>query len=305
VSPRDFWWDERPPPRKLPPPEHGIKVKKFGATWWGLRWITALGGLGRDYAARLGRGRSYARQGRVHDLRVAGGMVLADVTGSRPTPYEVTLRLVPLRDQVWTRAIQAMAAKARFAAALLAGEMPKEIDLAFEAAGTSLFPTSAADLRTTCSCPDWANPCKHVAAVHYVLGDAFDRDPFLLFQLRGRDKERVLDALRQLRSVPGAEGKRRARQRPDHPDTIALAVVTPESYDSLREPVDGFGFHIGEPTASGALLRQLGTPPSWRLATTPHELLQPAVSRAAALARELALGTAPEKTGARARRDSE
>src|SRR5262249_11241698 len=177
-----------PTARKLPPPEHGIKVKKFGVTWWGQRWITALERLGGGYAARLGRGRSYARQGRVHDLHVQGGVVTARVTGSRITPYEVELRLSPLDDDVWQRAIGAMAAKARFAAARPSGERPRDIAAAFTDARPSLFPTRDRELATSCTCPDWANPCKHVAAVHYVLGEAFDRNPFLLFELRGRDK---------------------------------------------------------------------------------------------------------------------
>ncbi|MGH7267107.1 MAG: SWIM zinc finger family protein, partial [Candidatus Rokuibacteriota bacterium] len=180
------WWDFYPPSGpKLPPPEHGIRVAKIGATWWGERWVEALARLGESYAARLRRGRGYARQGRVHDLAVAGGEVTASVTGSRPTPYRVTLTLRPLPDRAWDRATRAMAEKARFAAALLGGEMPREIDEAFAAAGGSLFPARRADLRAACTCPDDANPCKHIAAVHYVLGEAFDRDPFLLFELRG------------------------------------------------------------------------------------------------------------------------
>ena len=290
MSPNEWFWRDYPPQlRKLAPPEHGIKVKKFGSTWWGQRWITALERLGGGYAARLGRGRSYARQGRVHDLSVNRGAVSARVTGSRATPYEVRIRLAPLDANAWGRAIQAMAAKARFAAALLAGEMPKEIDEAFSQAGTSLFPRSHEDLGTSCTCPDWANPCKHVAAVHYVLGDAFDRNPFLLFELRGRDKETVLTALRQLRADLGEPG-RRSRPRKERPRTLPPARLRREGYESLRSPVDSIRFHISEPSASGAILRQLGTPPSWRLPHSPHALLQSTVSRAAALARELALG---------------
>jgi uncharacterized Zn finger protein len=291
MSPGDWFWRDYPsPPAKLPPPKHGIKVKKFGSTWWGRRWITALERLGGGYASRLGRGRSYARQGRVHDLKVDAGTVVARVTGSRATPYEIELRLAPLDAKTWERAIHAMAAKARFAAALLAGEMPKEIDEAFGQARTSLFPTRDRDLVTSCTCPDWANPCKHVAAVHYVLGDALDRNPFLLFELRGRDKETVLDGLRRLRASSGTGG-RRPRTEAARPRTLAVARLPREGYESLRAPVDGIRFHIGEPRVPGATLRQLGVPPSWRLASPPHALLQPAVSRAAALARELALGT--------------
>jgi uncharacterized Zn finger protein len=302
MSPSDrFWRDFYPPSaRKRPPPEHGIKVKKFGSTWWGQRWITALEEMGGDYAARLGRGRSYARQGRVHDLGVKRGAVAARVTGSRATPYVVRLRLATLDRLGWTRAIEAMAAKARFAALLLAGEMPRDIDEAFGQAGVSLFPRSDTDLATSCTCPDWANPCKHVAAVHYVLGEAFDGNPFLLFELRGRDKDAVLASLRRLRAAADEPGRhpRAPRATGERARTVRLAGQAREGYESLRAPVDTVRFHISEPAVPGAILRQLGTPPSWRKDVPPHQLLQPTVSRAAALARELALGKLPAEPSA-------
>jgi len=298
VSPRDFFWRDDYPPSapKLPPPEHGIKVTAFGSTWWGQRWIGALERFGGGYSSRLGRGRSYARQGRVHDLRVAGGAVFARVTGTRLDPYEVSLTVAPLDARAWERAIQAMAAKARFAAALLAGEMPKDIDEAFAEGGASLFPARGDDLVTDCSCPDWGNPCKHVAAVHYVLGEAFDRDPFLLFQLRGRDKATVLAALRRLRSASAEDAtapRRRARVKPA--GTAPIKRLGPEAYEARADDAESLHFHIQGPAVPGAVLRQLGAPPSWRLEASPYELLHPAVARAAALARDLALGASGER----------
>jgi uncharacterized Zn finger protein len=184
---------------KEPAPEHGIRVGEVGTTWWGARWVEALVRFGAQYAARLHRGRTYARQGRVHDLVVTNGIVSALVTGSRPQPYRVKLALRPLPEHTWQRAIQTMASKASFAAALLAGEMPRAIDQAFSSARASLFPSRREDLRPKCSCPDEANTCKHIAAVHIVLAEGFDRDPFLLFELRGRSRDRVLADLRALR----------------------------------------------------------------------------------------------------------
>ena len=133
-----------------------------------------------------------------------------------------------------------------------------------------------------------------MAAVHYVLADAFDRDPFLLFKLRGRDKEAVLAALRRLRSASTDEesARRRARIRPA--GTISIRSIRSEDYERAVETAESIHFHIGEPPVPGALLRQLGAPPSWRLDATPYDLLHPAVSRAAALARELALGADAE-----------
>lgn len=198
---RDRRWARYAPTPKHAPPERGIKmVAKPGATWWGQRWIEALQTVLRGDAARLARGRTYARAGRAHDLVVEQGRVSARVTGSRATPYEITIALAQLSAPDWTKAVAAMAEKAQFAAELLAGQMPKEIDEAFRAAGSRLFPSARTDLVTTCSCPDWGDPCKHVAATHYILGEALDRDPFLLFELRGRTRAQVLDALRQARS---------------------------------------------------------------------------------------------------------
>jgi uncharacterized Zn finger protein len=326
---RDDWeWHSSYPPSapKLPPPKHGIKVKKFGTTWWGRRWIEALEHLGAEYAARLKRGQSYARQGRVHDLEIEGGTITARVTGTRLSPYHVTIRVAPLADRVWRAAIKTMAGRALFAARLLAGEMPQGIDDAFLATGASLFPQRAGDLSTECTCPDWANPCKHVAALHYVLADAFDRDPFLLFELRGRPKDLVLPALRRIRAAAtpstgrakpdaGKPARGAARSKRDAAGSgrdaagsrqtsmevgtdaavVTLKGVTPDQYELFRGPIDALRFHIGTPATSGAILRQLGSPPSWSLRASPVELLYPVVARAAARARKLALGSPHHK----------
>jgi uncharacterized Zn finger protein len=271
-------WSPYPKPApKRPPPERGIKVKRIGATWWGRRWIESLERLSSNYSNRIARGRTYARAGRVHDLEEAPGKATARVTGSRATPYTVTLRIALLERAAWERAVGEMARQAVFAAELLAGQMPKEIDRAFRAAGRSLFPAAETDLQTDCSCPDWANPCKHVAAAHYVLGEAFDQDPFLLFELRGRGREDVLAALRRLRAGPdgAAERAKAAVLRPEDVPTVALAGRDPAEF---------------EPPASPAtLLRQLGAPPSWSLDEAPAEVLAPLYQAVGALARDLAL----------------
>ncbi len=289
------WYPSTP---KQPPPGHGIKVKRTGATWWGKRWLEALERMSDVYSNRLARGRTYARAGRTHDVVVKAGSVTAKVTGSRAAPYQVTIRLARLPDATWTRAIQSMAAKARFAAELLAGRMPEEIDEAFQAGRASLFPSREADLLTACSCPDWVNPCKHVAATHYVLGEALDRDPFLLFELRGRTREQVLDALRAVRSQGApAKGKRRAGRSPvrqaggdrELPGAALKKRVHPADYDRPREALPALHFSFDEPVIHGSVLRQLGAPASWSEAGSPADLLSPLVRAAAEKARRLAL----------------
>lgn len=289
---------------KLPPPEHGIRVgDEIGTTWWGARWVEALLRSGTDYAARLHRGRTYAQQGRVHELAVRNGIVTALVTGSRPEPYRVKMALRPLHDGVWHQAIRAMATKASFNAALLAGEMPRAIDQAFSSARASLFPSRRGDLKTACSCPDDANPCKHIAALHLVLAEAFDRDPFLMFELRGRSRAAVLDALRALRAGTAPGLHRQARGGGGPPPSpaprpgragVRFDEAAREGYDRLRGPVTDLRFRISAATTKGALLQQLGTPSGWRLDAPFADLVRPAATRAAARAREIALGGSGE-----------
>ena len=284
-------WDERPwyfkKAPKRPPPERGIKVKKIGATWWGQRWIEALERFSSEYSNRQSRGRTYARAGRVSELEVAPGLVTARVTGSRPKPYKVTLRIPTLPEKAWEKAIQEMGRQAIFTAELLMGQMPRDIDEAFQAAGLSLFPTQEKDLETDCSCPDWANPCKHIAATHYVLGEAFDKDPFLLFALRGKGKVAVLEHLRRLRAGKPPKDKKVAEL-----PAFSLKKVSPSGYERLANPISHLRFQIEPPASPVGILRQLGAPPSWKLQQTPAEVLSPLYITAGAFARELAVQAA-------------
>jgi uncharacterized Zn finger protein len=283
---------------KKPPPPGGIKLKKAGTTWWGLRWIEALERvLGAD-GKRLGRGRTYARAGRTHDLIVHAGQVRAKVTGSREAPYEVSIELAQLPAETWAAAIAGMAAKAQFAAELLAGEMPLQIDEVFRAAATSLFPSGRDDLQTSCSCPDWGDPCKHVAATHYVLGEAFDRDPFLLFELRGRKKDEVLEALRRARAgAPTGATTPVPEQRREEVPRVALAALELEGYDRAREPLPKLELSFAPPLTHGSLLRQLGLPAAWDRTEAPADALSPLIQRAAEVARRIALAE-PEPAAA-------
>jgi uncharacterized Zn finger protein len=293
---------------KQPPPEHGIKIKKAGTTWWGERWIKALELVLRGDAGRLGRGRGYARAGRVHDLVVASGHVTAKVTGSRPAPYEVKVDLRAFAADTWSRALADMAAKAQFSAELLAGRMPPAIDDVFHAAGASLFPRERADLVTACSCPDSGDPCKHVAATHYVLGEALDRDPFLLFELRGKTKEQVLAALRDARNVPAAEAPApKSRAKPKKPRVAPAATpaergspakparLPAEDYDKPRAALPALHFSFDEPTAHGAMLKQLGTPPGWHGSERLDETLGPLLRAASEAARRIARSEPTER----------
>jgi uncharacterized Zn finger protein len=275
----------------------GIKVRKIGATWWGQRWIEALEHLSRDYLNRLGRGRAYARAGRVHDMRIAPGEVTARVTGSDGEDYLVTLRVAMLSPPSWKKVIDTMSRQAVFSAELLAGHMPVEIDEAFRATGHSLFLSKQRELETDCSCPDWANPCKHVAAVHYVLGEAFDKDPFLLFELRGRTKQQVLGALRALRSGQSSDEQieKMAADVAEHANRslveigISVNECNAADYERLSLPLPSLQFRIAAPAVSGAVLKQLGPPPASQDDDPSLAQLAKQLSAASQLARKWAL----------------
>ncbi len=166
--------------------------------WWVGRWLELLDSY--RFKKRLERARIYAREGNVLTIEFQEAQVLAKVQGSEPKPYEVSLSLDSFNQEDWDYVIETMSQKAIFSAQLLAGEMPPNIEEVFTANGLSLFPFNLSEIHSRCTCPDKANPCKHIGAVYYQLGDRFSEDPFVLFQLRGRTRAQILDALRQLRS---------------------------------------------------------------------------------------------------------
>ncbi len=175
-------------PTKAIKTKDGIKAQSkrgaFAKNWWAQKWIEALERL--VDSGRLSRGRSYARKGQVLSIDETKDGIAARVQGSMRTPYRISIKINHLTDAEWDKVIDALAEQAIFSAQLLAGEMPQDIEQAFERAQVSLFPSKRGDLETSCSCPDYSNPCKHIAATHYILGERFDEDPFLIFRLRGR-----------------------------------------------------------------------------------------------------------------------
>src|SRR5215475_7457934 len=197
------WGDYKPKPRIKA--KGGIKSQSkrgsFGESWWAKRWIATLESF--NIGARLTRGRSYARSGQVVSIDISKGEIKSKVQGSRPKPYDIKIEVKTLSDADWRSLAGALSTQAIFAAKLLAGEMPQEIEEAFAEAKLSLFPEKLRDLETNCSCPDWSNPCKHIAAVYYLVGEEFDRDPFLLFKLRGKGRDEFIKLL----SAGAAPGK--------------------------------------------------------------------------------------------------
>ncbi|MHB8758390.1 MAG: SWIM zinc finger family protein [Bacillota bacterium] len=288
----DFYFRDR----YFPPPvprvvRGGIKARSgrgaFGQSWWAKRWIAVLEGF--HIGARLGRGKSYARKGQVLSINVEKGEVTAEVQGSRPKPYHVRIAVKTLTATQWGKVARRLSAEPIHAAGLLAGAMPQDIESVFLRSGVPLFPERYEDLTTSCSCPDWSNPCKHIAAVYYLLGEEFDRDPFLLFKLRGMDREEFVGLLTQTpprpRKEPKTQGKPRSRATP-WSRAAEAAPVGPLPTDAAsfwhgRDLPDGLFGEVQTPPVPAATLKRLGSFPFWRGDVSLQETLEPLYPAAA------------------------
>lgn len=234
--------------------DKGIKAKSkrgdFVKNWWASRWLAAMERV-MD-RGRLQRGRTYARKGQVLSLEEGKGQVKAKVQGSQRTPYKVTIELTPLSEKDWEKVLAALAERPYFVAQLLAGEMPQEIEEAFEAAKLELFP-GRRELKQYCNCPDSAAVCKHLAAVHYILAERFDEDPFLLFRLRGKTQDAVLASL----------GSGLAVEETAVPSQYTPAPPLSQSLNDFWQTgsaLENFAVHIALPDEPYPLLERLGDP---------------------------------------------
>jgi uncharacterized Zn finger protein len=262
--------------------EGGIRARSkrgsIGEQWWSRRFIDVLESLGMS--GRLARGRNYARAGQVLGFEISCGYVTAQVQGSRPRPYRVRIQVTPLTTPQWRRVEQALAGQALFRAKLLAGEMPREIEQVFVDCGTPLFPRRAGDMEMSCSCPDWGVPCKHLAAVCYVLAEAFDLDPFGILAWRGRGREDLLASLRLL--TAGEAGARQTTAGPvidvaDRP----LAECLAEFWSPGMSPARLRALPPAPATAPDLLLRTFEPPPVLVRGQGLRALLTPAYQRLA------------------------
>src|SRR5262249_36053763 len=248
------WGYYKPKPRIKA--KGGIKSQSkrgaFGESWWAKRWIATLESF--DIGARLTRGRSYARSGQVLSIDIDKGVIKSKVQGSRPKPYDITIKVKTLSDADWKNLAGSLSTQAIFAAKLLAGEMPQEIEEAFAGAKLSLFPEKLRDLETNCSCPDWSNPCKHIAAVYYLLAEELNRAPFLIFSVRGATREDFAKLL-------GATGAPAAKVEADKahvaPPPEPLQAEAGAFWSGGKLPDDFFG-EVRLPPVSAALPKRLG-----------------------------------------------
>ncbi|VVJ16912.1 Uncharacterised protein [Amycolatopsis camponoti] len=253
--------------------------RNFGRTWWGRAWVDALEQRAKLDPNRLPRGRTYARKGTVSELHFGAGEMTARVLGSRPQPYKVTITMRTFTEGEWDTLLGVVGTQLGHAAALLDGELPAALTEQAREAGADLLP-GPGDLRPRCSCPDSANPCKHVAAVYYLVADEVDRDPFMLFLLRGRPRADVLAELRSRRAPARGERPKLPKRVDEGLTPRAAYARRPGAIPALPPPP-----RVAGPPA----ILDLDPPPStgWTA-----EMLSSLAADAASLARDLLTGGA-------------
>lgn len=254
-------------------------MAKFTRTWWGQRFIEALEEFTDE--ARLGRGRSYARGGRVLNFQLEKGNITAKVRGKinpyfgvyKEPKYNTSINIKPISRQNWSKVIKLISSKASYVSKLLMNEMPDNIEEAFSELSLHLLPHSQKDFDTYCSCPDWANPCKHIAGVYYLVAAEFDRDPFLMFELRGLSKDELQAELAKSPLGQALASQLSTREIPLEPSE---SYYTKPEKEGLEEDIDIKVFWTGKrklpqhaeppspPTIPALLVKKQGDfPPFW------------------------------------------
>lgn len=167
--------------------------KQYGTTWWGQQWLNALSGI--DYSNRLPRGRTYANKGAAYDIEISGNKITAKVKGSRPRPYKVNISMPVFTGKERLELLGLITDNPLILSQLLNRELPSTLHDACSKKGIRIFPRSWNDLNGGCSCPDWAVPCKHMAAVLYLVANEIDKNPFLVFDLHDFDIIKGLEGI--------------------------------------------------------------------------------------------------------------
>ncbi len=265
------------PPSRPRSVEGGIKAQskrgEFGQTWWGRRWVQKLESF--SIGARLGRGKSYARRGQVLYIDILKGKVDSAVQGSRSGSYDLEIKLKVYKRTEWKKLAESLRQQPFYVARLLSGEIPEDFERIMKEHGMPLLPEPRNDLKMECDCPDWSNPCKHIAAVIYLLAEEFDRDPFLLFELRGITREQFLY------EITGAKAVK--KEDSDEAEETAHASVPLRLGDDFWEegalPDDFYGV-VRTPPAPAALPKRLGKFPFWRAEESLSDVLDPLYKKA-------------------------
>jgi uncharacterized Zn finger protein len=249
--------------------------------WWSRRWTDVLEGF--RMGPRLGRGRHYAISGQVSELGVTPGCVTAEVQGALAEPYRCAIRFTSLDGAQKEKVLAVLKARPMLIARLIAGELPHEVETAFEQVKAPLFPRRSNDIQSTCSCPDWANPCKHLAAVYCLLGEAISKTPLLLLALRGLAREDLIDAKERMNPVealaPVALAKR-AKKAAQKKEDVAKPLTAEVFYGAPRPPIADFGA-MPSSVIAAPFIQRLGPLPFWRGQERFSDTLEHLYARAA------------------------
>ena len=159
--------------------------KSYGNTYWGKQFLNALKNI--DYSSRLPRGKTYANKGTVSNIKIEDNIIIADVAGSRPRPYKVKFIFPAFTPKQKAQILEIVTDNPAFLSKLLNRELPASLNDACARNGIDIFPHSWDDLQGNCSCPDWAVPCKHMAATLFIIANEIDKNPFQVFGLHDFD----------------------------------------------------------------------------------------------------------------------
>ena len=229
-------------------------------SWWSGRWLRGLGNW--LSTSLLATGRLYVRREQVRELDVQVGTVTAHVHEPNGSLCRVRLGLRTFADDTWDRVIHLMAENVACSAHLLNGEIPRDVEELFRAAGVSLFPETRAEIDAECDCAEWSSACNHVAAVLVLLGDHLDEDPFLLFRLRGRAHERVMASLRAARSLL-ARNSGSSPSAHSTPDGVPLEEPLAARLDDFWEmasELESLQIRVRAPEVELEVVKLLGAP---------------------------------------------
>jgi len=253
-------------PRRV---RQGVKLLKSppsGPTAWaGDRWRRLIDTLTERHgrAGEAAEALEYATLGQTKRLSVEDGVVRAQVQGRQPRPYQVTIELRRFDQGQREGLVRAMADQAVFAAKMLAGELPLDIDTLLEPLGTRLIPVDASELVGSCTCKDTGEWCKHLLCVMHLVADHLAQDPFAAFRLRGFEPDDLLERLRQSRAIASAGGLSMPVYTPAPPagDGASLAALETLASRFWEGGDPGVPLVIEPPPVSHPLLRRLGPSP--------------------------------------------
>ncbi|MFP3896838.1 MAG: hypothetical protein ACLFV5_08420 [Anaerolineales bacterium] len=229
-------------------------------SWWAKQWLRALGQW-LD-AERLAEGKKYVGQDYPANLTINSGSVVAQIKGTALQPYQIHIEIDTFGDKEWERALDAMFQQAGYAAHLLNDEMPPAIEVVFRSVGLSLFPGARSDLRSHCSCGSPIVPCEHVAGVYHLLAQRLDRDPFLLFHMRGQNREQVLAGFRARRASRSQHERERQSHEKQGRGALASISLPSDSHTfwKMGPQIEDVEIDVKPPEIHMEVLKLLGIP---------------------------------------------